>query len=273
MIIKEIECKKALNPCKITGFDYNLNPYVGCVHRCIYCYARFVCRFRKGNQKWGDFVDVKVNVAKVLREQVKRLKPGLVMISSVTDPYQPLEAKYEITRQCLEILADNNFQISLLTKSPLVTRDIDIIKRFNTSGRWAQPGLTITCLDEKDARNFEPRAPSVKSRLLALEKMSQAGISTFVFLGPFIPGISDKNLEELFKRFKQVGVKSIILDKLNIKCGNWIEIKRVLEKHYPDLALNYRKKWLTQEYYQGIKNKVVNLCDRHNLSLDIVFKR
>ncbi len=271
MIIKEIECKKALNPCKITGFDYNLNPYLGCVHRCVYCYARFMCRFRKGKEKWGDFVDVKINAPEVLREQVKRLKPGLVMISSVTDPYQPVEVKYKITRQCLEILADNNFQVSILTKSPLITRDIDIIKRFNTSGRLSQSGLTITCLDEKDAKNFEPNTLSVKNRLLALEKMSQARIPTLVFLGPFIPRISDKNLEELFKRFKEVGVKKIILDKLNIKCGNWIEIKKVLDKHYPDLALNYRKKWLTKEYYQGIKKKVVNLSNRYSFSLDVVF--
>ena len=272
MKIKEIKCKKVLSPCKIKGFDYNFNPYVGCSHGCVYCYARFMCRYRKGKEKWGDFVDVKINAPKVLKEQVKHLKPGLVMISSVTDAYQPVEAKYKITRRCLKILSKNNFQIGLLTKSPLITRDIDIIKRFNTSSYWAQPGFTIICLDEKDARNFEPRAPSVENRLSALEKMSKAGISTLVFLGPFIPGISDKNLERLFRCFKKVGVKTILLDKLNIKCGNWSEIKKVLDNHYSGLALNYRQKWLTDKYYEKIKKKVVNLCDKYKFSLDLVFK-
>ncbi len=272
MKIKEIKCKKVLNPCKIEGFDYNFNPYVGCSHGCVYCYARFMCRYRKGKEKWGEFVDVKINAPEVLEKQVKHLKPGLVMISSVTDAYQPVEAKYRITRHCLEVLAKNNFQIALLTKSPLITRDIDIIKRFDTSNRWAQPGFTIICLDEEDAKNFETRTPSVKSRLSALEKMSRAGISTLVFLGPFIPGISDKNLEKLFIRFKEVGVKTILLDRLNIKCGNWSEIKKVLDNHYPGLALNYRQKWLTNEYYEKIKKRVINLCDKYNFSLDLVFR-
>ena len=269
-IIKEIKCKRALNPCKIKGFDYTLNPYIGCPHGCVYCYARFMCRYRKEKEKWGEFVDVKVNIPEVLEEQVKHLKPGVVMVSSVTDAYQALEGKYQITRRCLEILAEHNFQIGLLTKSPLITRDIDVLKKFDNSTH--QPGFTITCLDERDAKNFENNAPSVKSRLEALEKLNKAGISTFVFIGPFIPGISDKNLDELFKRLKEARVKIILIDKLNLKCGNWPGIKKVLDKHYPELAENYRQKLCTDKYYEGIKNKVTELCDKYNFSLDLIFK-
>jgi DNA repair photolyase len=272
IIIKEIKCKRALNPCKIKGFDYTLNPYIGCPHGCIYCYARFMCRYRTEKERWGEFVDVKVNIPKVLEEQVKHLKPGMVMLSSVTDAYQSLEKKYEITRKCLEILARNNFKIGLLTKSPLITRDIDVLKKFNDFDDKFSPGFTITCLDERDAKNFENNAPSVKSRLLALKKLNEAGISTFVFLGPFIPGISDKNMDELFKQFKEAGVKTILIDKLNLKCGNWPEIKRVLDKEYPELDKNYREKWLTDEYYEGIENKAIRLCGEHGFSLDLIFK-
>ena len=268
--IKEIKCKRALNPCKIKGFDYTLNPYVGCPHGCVYCYARFMCRYRKDKEKWGEFVDVKINIPEILKEQVKHLKPGVVMVSSVTDAYQAIEEKYRITRRCLEILAEHNFQIGLLTKSPLITRDIDILKKFDHSTH--QPGFTITCLHEKDAKNFENNAPSVKSRLKALGELNKAGISTFVFIGPFIPGISDKNIDELFKRFKEAGVKTILIDKLNLKCGNWPEIKRVLNKHYPDLAQDYRKTWLTNEYYEGISSKLINLCNKYGFSLDLIFK-
>lgn len=270
MIIKEIKCKRALNPCKIKGFDYTLNPYIGCPHGCAYCYARFMCRYRKEKEKWGEFVDVKVNIPEILKGQIKHLKPGVVMVSSVTDAYQTIEGKYQITRRCLKTLAEYGFQIGLLTKSPLITRDIDILKKFDNSTH--QPGFTITCLDERDAKNFENNAPSVKSRLEALEKLNKAGISTFVFIGPFIPGISDKNLDELFKRLKEARVKTILIDKLNLKCGNWPEIKKVLDKHYPELAENYRKKLCTDEYYEGIENKVTNLCDKYNFSLDLIFK-
>jgi len=268
--IREIRCKRALNPCKIKGFDYTFNPYVGCPHGCVYCYARFMCRYRKEKEKWGEFVDVKINIPEILEEQIKRLKPGVVMISSVTDAYQALEKKYQITRRCLEILAKHNFQIGLLTKSPLITRDIDILKKFDNSIH--QPGFTITCLNEKDAKNFENNAPSVESRLKALKKLNEAGISTFVFIGPFIPGISDKNLDELFKKFEEAGVKTILIDKLNLKCGNWSGIKKVLDKYYPELAENYRERWLTNEYYKGVKNKVIKLCRQHGLSLDLIFE-
>ena len=272
MIIKKVKCKRALNPCKIKGFDYSLNPYVGCLHGCVYCYARFMCRYRKEKEKWGEFVDVKINIPEILEEQVKHLKPGVVMISSVTDAYQSLESKYQITHRCLEILAENNFKIGLLTKSPLITRDIDILKKFNRINYKVNPGFTITCLDERDAKNFENNSPSVESRLNALKKLNEAGISTFVFIAPFIPKISDKNINGLFKRFKKAGVKTILIDKLNLKCGNWSEIKKVLDKHYPELAENYREKWLTNEYYEKIKNKVIKLCDKYNFSLDLIFR-
>lgn len=270
MIIKEIKCKRALNPCKIKGFDYTLNPYIGCPHGCVYCYARFMCRYRKEKEKWGEFVDVKINIPEILEEQVKHLKPGVVMVSSVTDAYQALEKKYQITRRCLEILAEHNFKIGLLTKSPLITRDIDVLKKFDNSTH--QPGFTITCLDERDAKNFENNAPSVEGRLKALKKLNEAGISTFVFIGPFIPGISDKNLCELFKRLKQARVKTILIDKLNLKCGNWPGIKKVLDKHYPELAENYCRKLCTDKYYEGIENKVTKLCEKYNFSLDLIFK-
>jgi DNA repair photolyase len=272
MIIKEIKCKRALNTCKIKGFDYTLNPYIGCPHGCVYCYARFMCRYRKEKEKWGEFVDVKINIAEILEEQIKHLKPGMVMISSVTDAYQAIEKKYQITRRCLKILAKNNFKIGLLTKSSLIIRDIDILKKFKEIDDKFTPGFTITCLDERDAKNFENNAPSVENRLNALKKLNEAGISTFVFIGPFIPKISDKNIDELFKRFKEAGVKTILIDKLNLKCDNWPEIKKVFDKHYPELAENYREKWLTDEYYKEIKNKVIKLCNKYNFSLDLIFR-
>ena len=228
-----------------------------------------MCKYRKEKERWGEFVDVKINIPEALEEQVKHSKPGMVMVSSVTDPYQLLEKKYKITRRCLEILVKNNFKVGLLTKSSLITRDIDIIKKFGPS---VCPGFTISCFDENDAKNFEPGASPVKSRLISLKKFKDAGISTSVFIGPFIPKISEKNIEKFLKYFKDVGVKIIFFDRLNIKSGNWPEIKKVLESCYPNLAKDYYKRWLTDEYYKKIKIKIIKICKKYKLPLRVLFR-
>lgn len=272
MITREVQCKNALSRSKLRIFDYSLNPYSGCSHACCYCYARFMCRYRQGSEKWGEFVDVKINIVQALKRQIKKIKPGLVTISSVTDPYQPLEAKYQLTRQCLKILASHNFKIALLTKSALITRDIDILKSFDTSNSYAMPGMTITCLDDEDAQNFEPGAPLISARFEALKKLNQAGIKTLIFLGPFIPGISDKNLEALFGKFTEVGIDYLIVDKLNLKCGNWVEIKKVLDTHYPNLASDFAERFLKSDYYAKIKRKVVDMSGKYGFRCEVIYK-
>ena len=130
-MIREKQVKSILSKSGIPGVDYCLNPYVGCAHACKYCYATFMKRFTGHPEPWGTFVDVKGNGPEVLRRQLKRTTRGYVMISSVTDPYQPLEKKYGLTRRCLEVLLQNQFPTGILTKSPLVLRDTDLFKRFN----------------------------------------------------------------------------------------------------------------------------------------------
>src|SRR3972149_1263020 len=119
MEIREIFSKTILTKTAITGFDYCINPYVGCGHGCRYCYASFMKRFTGHKEPWGEFIDVKVNEPLLLKNQLKRAKPGMVAISTVTDPYQPIEKIYKITRGCLEALLDKQFPVNLLTRSPL----------------------------------------------------------------------------------------------------------------------------------------------------------
>ena len=157
MKVKEIFAKTILTKTAISGFDYCINPYVGCGHGCRYCYASFMKRFTGHLEPWGEFIDVKVNAPYLLRKQLKRTKQGIVALSTVTDPYQPIEKKYQLTRKCLEALLDAQLSVNLLTRSPLCLRDIDLFKQFKN----IEVGLSITTHDEGIKKIFEPCSPSV----------------------------------------------------------------------------------------------------------------
>jgi DNA repair photolyase len=182
MIVKEIEAKTILSKSQI--YDYALNAYVGCQHQCLYCYAKFMKRFTGHREPWGAFVDVKVNSPELLAREVKKKQKGRVWISGVCDAYQPLEKKYQLTRRCLEILIAQGWPITIQTKSPLVLRDITILKRSTD----AKVGFTITTADEKVRRIFEPGAPPIAKRIEALGILHDEGIATFVMVAPMLPG-------------------------------------------------------------------------------------
>ena len=130
MKLGEVRCKSILGSSGIGGMDYAVNPYIGCSHACAYCYARFMRRMGHPGEQWGSFVDVKVNAVERLREETEKRSTGKVLLSSVTDAYQPLEEKYQLTRSCLEILLDHGFSVDILTKSNLVLRDLDLLQRL-----------------------------------------------------------------------------------------------------------------------------------------------
>ncbi len=182
-LIKEIKVKSILTKSGIPGADYCINPYIGCSHGCKYCYASFMKRYTNHTEPWGSFVDIKINAPHVLKKQIRRVRKGTIIVSSVTDPYQPLESRYNITRQCLEELLLYQRSIDILTKSPLVLRDIDLIKKF----RDIEVGITITTNDEGIRKNFEPKAPSIEERIDTLKKLHNSGIRTYAFIGPLLP--------------------------------------------------------------------------------------
>jgi len=182
MNIKEVRAKTILSKSQVS--DYALNPYVGCQHACVYCYAKFMKRFTGHKEDWGAFIDVKVNAPELLSREVLKKKPGRVWISGVCDPYQPLERKYQLTRKCLEILAENRWPVTVQTKSPLVLRDLAILKRTAD----VEVGFTITTADERMRKIFERGAPAVAKRVEALEKLHAAGVRTFAMIAPILPG-------------------------------------------------------------------------------------
>ena len=178
MKIKEIECKSCLTKSKLS--DYVINPYVGCAHSCKYCYAVFIKRFQNISEPWGDFCYPKVNCPELLEKELAKNKPGHIWLSSVTDCYNPLEAKYKLTRKILETISNSpykdKFTIEILTKSALVKRDFDLLKKLN-----AELGMSVNNLDTKTARILEPFASSPKLRIKTLKEAKDKEIKIYGF--------------------------------------------------------------------------------------------
>jgi DNA repair photolyase len=265
VIVKEINCKSILTKSGIEGVDYAINPYVGCSHGCVYCYATFMKRFTGHKEEWGTFVDVRVNAAEVLARQMKRAKPGNISIGTVTDPYQPLEKKYQITRACLEVLTACDFPISILTKSDLVLRDLDLLHRLHD----VDVGFTITTLNEEVRRVFEPRSSPAMARLAALSKLAEAGIKTWAFCGPLLPFLSDgeEQMDALFGELARAGVSYIHVDSMKLSGSIGGKVRRVLERHYPDLVEGYRHVATNRHpYHEALMARARMLAEKHGLA-------
>jgi DNA repair photolyase len=267
MEIGEVRCKGILGRSGIGGMDYAVNPYLGCGHACAYCYARFMRRMGHPGEEWGSFVDAKVNAVERLREEAAKRPRGRVLLSSVTDAYQPAERRYRLTRGCLEVLLEHGFSVDILTKSDLVLRDLDLLRRFDE----VEVGFTVTSLDDSVRRAFEPGASPIKARLDALKTLSDEGIPTYAFLGPMLPYLSDEHLGELLSVLAD-RVGRIIVDRLNIKCGNMPDVRRVLDASYPDLGPMFEDALAPDsDYYRGLRSRVSEMCRERAIPVDIVY--
>lgn len=222
MIVKEIQAKAILSVSKV--YDYVINPYTGCQHGCSYCYARFMKRFTGHKEPWGEFVDVKINASDLLQVEINRKKRGRVWISGVCDPYQPLEAKYKLSRRCLEILEQHNWPVIVQTRSPLILRDIDILKE----ARDFEVGFSVTTMDDGIRKLFESSAPPIKDRLNALDVLHRAGIRTYAMIAPMLPG-SESLAEALGGK-----VDYIIVDRMNYNHADWVYRKYGLDSKLTD---------------------------------------
>jgi DNA repair photolyase len=264
LLVREIECKSILTKSGIKGVDYALNPYVGCEHACVYCYAIFMKRFTGHQEEWGTFVDVRVNAAQVLARQLKRAKPGNISLGTVTDAYQPLEGKYCITRACLEVLLDYDLPVTILTKSALVLRDLDLIKRL----KEPEVAFTITTLDDEIRQRFEPRSSPIPERLEALRVLADAGVPTWAFCGPLLPFLSDTEdqLDALFRELKRVNVGYVLVDSLNLRGATWGRMRKLLQTFYPDLVPAYSALRANRKpYHAALMERTRRIAERHGL--------
>ena len=217
--IPAVPCRSALNRSGIPGADWCLNPYVGCTHACVYCYACFMKRFTGHTEPWGSFVEAKAGIADVLARELRRPKAGTVVIASVTDGYQAAEAALGLTRACLARLAGSGLDVGILTKSDLVVRDADVLADFGglLGDARAKVGFSLTTLSDELAAVLEPGAPPPSRRLAAIEALSDAGIRTWVFIAPVLPGIADTPgaLHAIELEARRHGAREVEADPLN----------------------------------------------------------
>jgi DNA repair photolyase len=264
----QIICRTALSPSRLPGLRYSLNPYTGCEHGCLYCYSRSVFRDRQLAKDWGKFVRTKNNVSEVLARELKHKPKGTIGLSTVTDPYQPLESKTKLTRKCLEILSAHDFPVSIQTKSDLVLRDADLIK----PGK-CDVGVTITTMNRELARKIEPMASSPDARAKVLEEFASRGVQTWIFLGPIIPEVNDskQSLEEIIEAAEKTGSK-ILYDKLNLRPWVLESVKPFIERERPGLAerlptlLNSKSDW-----WHETSSMVKTLCAKHSVRCESAF--
>ncbi|RJP74483.1 MAG: radical SAM protein [Ignavibacteriales bacterium] len=230
MIIKEIHSKTILSPSKI--YPYVINPYTGCQHNCLYCYARFMKKYTGHEEPWGQFVDVKINAPDLLMREVVKKKIGTIWISGVCDPYQPLEEKYKLTRKCLEILVEHNWPVVIQTRSSLVLRDMDILMK----GKSLEAGLSITTADDNIRKLFEPNAPSIEERINTLDELHKVGIRTYAMIAPMLP-----KAEELAEMLDGK-VDYVLFDRMNYHYADWVYQKyNLLDKLTDDYFYRTKK--------------------------------
>ena len=235
-VVREVECRTVLNKSGLGG--YSINCYTGCEHACVYCYARFMQRFHPHPEPWGEFVDVKVNAVEALERQLKRARPGGVFTSSACDAWQPLEAKWQLTRECCRLLTEHGFAVHALTKSALITRDFDVLRPG-----LSRVGVTVTTLDPRLARLWEPSASPVEQRWDALRAAREAGLATSVMFGPLLPFLSDGqgSLNALMARAADVGVDSVWVDAMNRRPRVWPAVGQLVRREFPELHDEYSR--------------------------------
>lgn len=230
MEVKEIDVKTVMTKTNLPLSDYAVNPYVGCAHACKYCYASFMKRFTNHPEPWGEFIDVKNWPAIKDRGQFRGKE---AFFSSVTDPYQPHEAKYKRTRMILEQLQGTGIQISISTKSDLVLRDLDLIKTFPR----ARVSWSINTLDDDFQRQMD-RGVSIERRLEAMRQFYEAGIETTCFISPIFPGITD--VKAIIERAKHQ-CNLVWLENLNLRGDYKGRILQWVHEHHPELDELYHQ--------------------------------
>jgi DNA repair photolyase len=256
--INEIEAKSILTKTGVPASDYVINPYIGCPHKCIYCYADFMRRFTRHKEKWGDFLDVKIYAKKI---KLNRLDGKKITFSTVTDAYNPFEQKYQITRKLLEQFVNTNIKISILTKSDLILRDIDIFKQ--TAGITV--GVSLNTLDDTIRKKLEPKASSIEKRLNAIKILHNEGIYTYIFLSPMFPEITD--FKEIINKSKNY-TNGFWFENLNLR-GSFrsVVLKYIYNNHKNLIPLYdeiYRRK--NNEYWWVLEKEIEIFCRENNIN-------
>jgi DNA repair photolyase len=263
MKIREIKTKSVVVKSNLPDTDYVINPYIGCTHKCIYCYASFMKRFTNHHERWGDFIDIKINAVDTLRN-TEKLRGKKILMSSVTDPYNPLEKKYKLTRRILEALIPVQPKLEILTKSRIASRDIDLLKQYKD----VTVGISLSTLDNEISKELEPYASPPDVRIDTLRKCNEAGLKTYVFISPILPFIT--NIEEILDKTKFVDF--FMFENLNIRPTNRKEIFDFIKENRPNLVDKYKEIYdCKNNYWNNLEKQIKELCKERGKEARIYF--
>jgi DNA repair photolyase len=268
-------CRAALN--RVTGmpFSWSLNPYMGCVHRCTFCYVRAFERRadRPSDDRYGTSIRVKENIAEVLRAELARpsWRGESIAIGAATDPYQPAEGRFKLTRACLEVLAAASNPFGLITRGPMIVRDADVLAE---ASRRADVSVTfsVPTLDENVWRRTEPGTAPPRQRLRALSRLVEAGIRVSVGMAPILPGISDRpeQLAAVVRAAREAGACGIWANVLNLRPGTREHFLESLGRDWPELLPEYERLYDRRPYLRAadtapVRSAVGELARRHGI--------
>ncbi len=269
--VYETTAKSIMTRSKIPGLDYAINPYVGCEHACVYCYAVFMKKFLRIDDPWGAFVGVKVNAPDVLAKEASRRAPGVVSFGTVCDAYQEVERDYRVTRACLEVFTQvEGFDVGVLTKSDLVVRDTDVLERIPD----VSVGFTVTTLDPDVAAVLEPGAPPPGRRLAAMRELAGRDIAVWGFFGPILPGLSDSEdaVAEVLASMSDAGADRILVDRMNPYPKVLARLRPALAEHFPDAADVLRAALEDPDAYESeLRRRVREASGAVGADVDAVF--
>lgn len=243
---REETCRTALNRVKGMPFEWSLNPYTGCAHRCTFCYVRaFELRAdRPADDRYGRSIRVKVNVADVLRRELGRAswRGGSVAVGAATDPYQPAEGRYRLTRACIVELGRARTPFSLITRGPMIRRDIDVLVEASSRAK-VHVTLSIPTLDDDVWRTTEPGTAPPRRRLETLRLLAEAGVDTGVALAPILPGLSDQpeRLGEVVREAREAGASGVWANVVYLRPGTREHFLAALERDWPALLPEYER--------------------------------
>ena len=272
---REEPCKVALNRVKGMPFEWSLNPYMGCVHRCTFCYVRAFERRadRPSDDRYGTSIRVKPNVAEVLRRELARpsWRNEGVVIGAATDPYQPAEGRYRLTRACLEVLSDAATPFSIITRGPLIVRDIDMLVE---ASRRAPVSVTfsVPTVDDDVWRTTEPGTAPPRQRLRALKLLVEAGVRASVGMAPLLPGLSDhpSQLERVVEAAREAGACGVWANLLYLRPGTREHFLACLARDWPELLPDYERlydgrAYLAKRDAQPARDEVRRLARAHGI--------
>jgi DNA repair photolyase len=273
---REERCRSALNRVKGMAFEWSLNPYMGCVHRCTFCYVRAFERRadRPSDDRYGTSIRVKVNVADVLRRELARpsWERAWVAIGAATDPYQPAEGRYRLTRGCVAALGEASNPFSMITRGPMVVRDVDVLQE---AARRADVSVnfSVPTLDREVWRKTEPGTAPPRQRLRALKTLVDAGIKAGVGMAPILPGLSDRpeQLAEVVKAARDAGATHVWCNVLFLRPGTREHFLAALADDWPELLPMYERLYARGAYLKGpeatgIRERVAELRREHGVA-------